>query len=397
MKKSEELTEGKKARGQEGRLFNVSCHPEFISGSVHSGKWHLPWNKMLKHLTDAGSQGSFLACSLCKVQHDKCAFTQLFQPLRRGEVDAVCEQSEHYSVGSDRRAETGAAGDGVKLFAGHSRRRGSRPMRGGQDRGCRPVRGKKVAFTLAEVLITLGIIGVVAAITIPTMISHYQKRAWTAQLQRTYAVFNQGFRRMLADDGVSALSQTETFQSIGGDYIEGPDNTYKSCSCNDSIESDNCKNFYKNLGKYFKIADIKQYPQGDGYVWGNLNDNILHESVVSITLLDGTVIFGHRFYLQDEHDRTNGVMKGRAAYFKVDVNGIKGPNKLGRDIFYLWAGDNGIIYPYGSKAVSEYDAGNFEEYYWRTSSNKNYSCLLDGVSTGAGCAARVLEEGKMNY
>ena len=41
-------------------------------------------------------------------------------------------------------------------------------------------------FTLAETLITLGIIGVVAAITIPNLITNYQRRAWTAQLQKRH-------------------------------------------------------------------------------------------------------------------------------------------------------------------------------------------------------------------
>ena len=51
-------------------------------------------------------------------------------------------------------------------------------------------------FTLAEVLITLTIIGVVAAITIPSLIQNYQYRAWTAQLKKSYATLNQGFRRI---------------------------------------------------------------------------------------------------------------------------------------------------------------------------------------------------------
>ena len=44
----------------------------------------------------------------------------------------------------------------------------------------------KKGFTLAEVLITLGIIGVVAALTLPNMIKNHQKRVMVAQLQRTY-------------------------------------------------------------------------------------------------------------------------------------------------------------------------------------------------------------------
>ncbi len=38
-------------------------------------------------------------------------------------------------------------------------------------------------FTLAEVLITLGIIGVVAALTIPTLMQNYKSRAWTTSSQ----------------------------------------------------------------------------------------------------------------------------------------------------------------------------------------------------------------------
>ncbi len=43
---------------------------------------------------------------------------------------------------------------------------------------------KKAAFTLAEVLITLGIIGVVAALTMPNLIANYQKKVWTTQFKK---------------------------------------------------------------------------------------------------------------------------------------------------------------------------------------------------------------------
>ena len=47
-----------------------------------------------------------------------------------------------------------------------------------------------VAFTLAEVLITLGIIGVVAALTLPTVIQNYQKVQTISKLKRSYAIIN---------------------------------------------------------------------------------------------------------------------------------------------------------------------------------------------------------------
>ena len=49
---------------------------------------------------------------------------------------------------------------------------------------------KKAAFTLAEVLITLGIIGVVAAMTIPTLISKYQEKVLENHFKKSYAMLN---------------------------------------------------------------------------------------------------------------------------------------------------------------------------------------------------------------
>ena len=49
---------------------------------------------------------------------------------------------------------------------------------------------RKIAFTLAEVLITLGIIGVVAALTLPTLISNYKKQTYVTGLQKAYSVLN---------------------------------------------------------------------------------------------------------------------------------------------------------------------------------------------------------------
>jgi len=60
---------------------------------------------------------------------------------------------------------------------------------------------KRIAFTLAEVLITLGIIGVVAALTIPNMVTNYQKKATVAKLKEDYAVFQQAFRHAKAENG----------------------------------------------------------------------------------------------------------------------------------------------------------------------------------------------------
>ena len=48
-------------------------------------------------------------------------------------------------------------------------------------------RKRRVAFTLAEVLITLGVIGVVAALTLPTLIKNHEKHVIETQLKKTYS------------------------------------------------------------------------------------------------------------------------------------------------------------------------------------------------------------------
>lgn len=59
---------------------------------------------------------------------------------------------------------------------------------------------KHKAFTLAETLITLGIIGVVAAITIPGLIYNYKAHRLQSQFLKSYSTLQQVFKRMEADD-----------------------------------------------------------------------------------------------------------------------------------------------------------------------------------------------------
>lgn len=58
---------------------------------------------------------------------------------------------------------------------------------------------KRFAFTLAEVLVTLGIIGVVSAMTVPTLMNNYQRQSYVVQLHKVYNEFSQVFERYMAD------------------------------------------------------------------------------------------------------------------------------------------------------------------------------------------------------
>ena len=75
---------------------------------------------------------------------------------------------------------------------------------------------KFTGFTLAEVLITLGIIGVVAALTLPSVINNYRKQELITRLKKSYTVINQSIKLAEVDNGefenwysVDELGRTE--------------------------------------------------------------------------------------------------------------------------------------------------------------------------------------------
>ena len=96
---------------------------------------------------------------------------------------------------------------------------------------------KKSAFTLAEVLITLGIIGIVAALTLPTVIQNYQKQATVTKLKKAYSMLGQVAQKSIADNGAI-------------DFVEG-----------DLLDEGAVKKFFNTYWlSYFKGVDV--FPDG---------------------------------------------------------------------------------------------------------------------------------------
>jgi prepilin-type N-terminal cleavage/methylation domain-containing protein len=221
------------------------------------------------------------------------------------------------------------------------------------------------AFTLAEVLITLGIIGVVAAITLPTLIQNYKKQVYVNQLKKSVSTIEQGLKKIIADEGVDSLRQISEFEH-----------------CNWSGEN------HPYYMKFFKAVVAKPdslYP--DGYYYLNGEHLEWWENKYDIFYFnDGSLV-------SFEINTANN--KNYAGYVFIDINGDKKlPNKLGRDMFYFVVLDNGNLTPEYGKIYS----GNG---YWRNNTelcgNANSSELPNNVK-GWGCAARIIENGwKMDY
>ena len=251
------------------------------------------------------------------------------------------------------------------------------------------------AFTLAEVLITLGVIGVVAAITLPTLIKNYQKHVWVNQLKSSVSIWEQGMQKMLADEEVSKLSDTSVWASKGDARCYSGDTSYTT--------NTNCKNFVNNLSKYIKIVEVGKY----GEKMKNLSgDGVNNESLNygSLALSDGTMIFFEADITPytntteecNEIKRLGGTMCSQAGSIDIDVNGRRGPNTWGRDVFAFHYSDEGKLYPYAGKDSSLH----FDEDTWHD--DYDICGIPDGKITsntnGDGCAARIMENGwKMDY
>jgi len=273
---------------------------------------------------------------------------------------------------------------------------------------------KRTGFTLAEVLITLGIIGVVAAITMPALIKNYQKHAWVNQLKTTISLLENGFKNMLAAEGVQYLQDTSVYQSIGGsDYSYSTPArgaiTHKRCYYSGIHTSDsvNCKDFFANLGKYFKIVKIEDVPNqwlDDKSNWAwylNKSGSSTHNNAVGfygpfLHLSNGSLIF----YGRHRSVPVNYLEHGVLSDFAVDINGSKGPNIYGRDIFWLNVFDDGRIVPSGTKLRALDTGGDETTWHWSgTTANANCYTAKEGItSQGYGCAGRIMENGwKMDY
>ena len=111
----------------------------------------------------------------------------------------------------------------------------------------RSISGSK-AFTLAEVLITLGIIGVVAALTIPTLIQNHKKHVIEVKLKTFYTIMNQALQKSELDYG-----DKSTWNDAGGSL------SYGAIKANPVISDEQF--FDKYLGPNLTVITHKKIPQ----------------------------------------------------------------------------------------------------------------------------------------
>jgi prepilin-type N-terminal cleavage/methylation domain-containing protein len=219
----------------------------------------------------------------------------------------------------------------------------------------RPKTKKFFGFTLAEVLITLGIIGVVSAMTIPALINKCQKIVLAHQAKKEYAMWTQVFKNILADNNTTSLSETELWGKIDN-WINVADNPITTEAA-----------FWSELGKYVKISLSTErqciYDEDSGKCSNEYIERCPLAAGYPIYLLSGSMLRQYSFYKTPSREsdavcskikELGGSMCSKIGYMYIDVNGNKGPNVEGRDIFQFTLSDEGVLYPKGGKDCALY-------------------------------------------
>lgn len=235
---------------------------------------------------------------------------------------------------------------------------------------------KKTGFTLAEVLITLGIIGVVAALTAPALVMNSRNEANAARLSVIVSNLENAFSNSIVQENVDSIFDTRMWAAAEDQAFIGELGRYLNVS-GTVIDG----NFYQ---------DTPIYPMNNNGAPNKAAaaNDLPTAGTTPVLLKNGGVVHILKAAAPaEEPDEEAAIARGtnyvsKAADIYIDVNGTASPNTYGRDIFYFQLSDKGILYPYGGKDV-ELQSG-----------------VADGCpgTNGLGCTAQLIDDGyKMNY
>lgn len=228
----------------------------------------------------------------------------------------------------------------------------------------------KKAFTLAEVLITLGIIGVVAAMTMPALLAKHEKQETLARLKKAYSLLNQSLQRAIAENGeVNDWPYSIGAEVLLKDYLSPSLKVLKIYPKAESWSKAMC---YDGRSTISINGVFTQYVWMDGV---HISSPFLTNVTASMKLAGEMCVGVNNF-------------AAKSTYIFVDVNGNgKGPNKAGYDLFFFVI-DGNHIKPYGF----DWDEDML------TDGAKQNACNLKSLYGGLVCAEKIIKDGwQINY
>lgn len=221
--------------------------------------------------------------------------------------------------------------------------------------------GIRKGFTLAEVLIPLVIIGVIGAITIPSLMNKTNEQDTVVAVKKAYSTLSQAYQRVVAENGEinpSALGsdETEATKTFGEMFVKQL-NVQKVCGME---AGGDC---YPNV----------MYKLFNGSDWSNFNNS---STDFKIRLSDGMSVSMYIFSAFQNYGESQP-LSNMFGFINVDINGDKTPNTLGKDVFQFYVTKYGLV-PLGIAEDTHYP-------------------LSTCFDLGSGCATWVLTKGNVDY
>ena len=230
---------------------------------------------------------------------------------------------------------------------------------------------RKLAFTLAEVLIVIAIVGAVFVMVMANFIQKQQERVTVTKVQKAYNILNQAYLQAVEEYGVPSnwgipLVSSVTNSSLARDILFKNLKVLAKCSNTTSHKNCGISSTYKRLYTKHGISDFKT------------------EKASSVLISDG---LSFEVFVNEARNSNRGntpALEKTLGFVNVDINGYKKPNRLGYDYFLFYITDYGII-PIGTVEELKSKPDNV---HIKCSSQDSY---------GRGCAAWVLKQKNMNY
>lgn len=221
----------------------------------------------------------------------------------------------------------------------------------------------KRAFTLAEVLITLAIIGVVAAMTIPSLLRGQEEKATVTAVKKAYSTLSNAYKLAEQENGTpdnwglsaDSAGATKMVQMLAP-YLNISKNCGATAGC---------------LPSKYKTLDNNDYSS-------NIDSN---STWAKAQLADGVFLIAASYPTCTTYNwGSTPALSNPCGDFYVDINGFKAPNQFGKDLFIFYLTKYGIV-PAGT-----------------ASDNNGYSFGGCNVSsTGYGCAAWAIYNENLDY
>ncbi len=167
---------------------------------------------------------------------------------------------------------------------------------------------KKFAFTLSEILVAMAIIGVISALTVPTLLNNYQTKALSLQLRKTVNDIESAVDMLITEEGKTKFSSTSGYANLNS-FVTNRLKTIKTCSKDETNQCFANENYY-NINSNGTASAFTC--EGNSYV-------LASSAAICMT------------------------KSGTSVKVNIDVNGQDGPNIGGRDMFIFMINSNGEI------------------------------------------------------